>query len=172
LHQDEEVAMAKRDVEQENVRITEVPPPPSAIKKVDDVFIVVTQAFCPNNHNLVTDDNEKFDGYPGIRLKIVSGDRTGNVFLSPFHGDDSKKGDLDWEDGTRMEVRCPKCNIVLPTLAKCHCDKEGDIVKLYLNSSLNDSHILALCNVWGCRRSRTIDNWNIISEYFDGQISD
>lgn len=168
--------MAKRDVDQEQLRISTAPPPESAIKQVDDVFIVVTQAFCPNGHNLVDPENEIFDEYPGIRLKVIAGDKQGEVFLSPYHGDASKRGCLDWETGARLEVRCPICDTSLPVLTKCRCEsvdgKGGELVKLYLTTGLNDSHMVVLCNIWGCRHSRTIDNWHIISEFFDGQIGD
>jgi hypothetical protein len=168
--------MAKRDVDQEQLRISTNPPPDSAIKQVDDVYIVVTQAFCPNGHNLVDDANEIFDEYPGIRLKLVAGDRSGEVFLSPYHGDGSKRGATDWKDGTRFDVRCPTCDVSLPVLTRCSCKSDdgkiGQLVKLYLTPGLNDSHMVVVCNVWGCRHSRTIDNWHIISEFFDGRIGD
>jgi hypothetical protein len=172
------IAMPKRDIDKKRVRITAAPPKDSAIVKVDEVFIVVTQAFCQNGHNLVQDGGESFDGYPGIQLLLDDGKgHTGSFFLSPFHGDGSKKGKTDWAVGTKLQIRCPTCKTSLPVLAKCHCDPQispngGDLVKLFLSPALTDSHILALCNVWGCRKSRTIDNWNIISEYLDGQISD
>ncbi len=168
--------MAKKDVEQERVRISNPPPANSPLKRIDDVFIVVSQAFCPNGHNLVDDENEKFDGYPGIRLKLTSDSESGDVYLSPFHGDSTKKGQTDWENGTKFKIKCPMCDTALPILAKCHCSKDrgptGDLIKLFLSPGLTDSHIMAVCNVWGCRKSRTIDNWHIISEYLDGQISD
>ena len=168
--------MAKRDVDQEQLRISTAPPPESAIKQVDDVFIVVTQAFCPNGHNLVDPENESFDEYPGIRIKLVAGDDQGEVFLSPFHGDASKRGRLDWENGTRLEVQCPTCDTPLPVLTKCKCESSdgrgGELVKLYLTPGLSDSHMVVVCNVWGCRHSRTIDNWHIISEFLDGHIGD
>ena len=170
--------MPKRDVDQNRVKIASVPPADSSIIQVDDVFIVVTQAFCQNGHNLVENDNELFDGYPGIKLHLTDGQGTsGIVYLSPFHGDSSKKGKTDWPTGAKLVVRCPICESPLPTLAKCHCDPSispngGDLVKLFLSPARTDSHIIALCNVWGCRKSRTIDNWHIISEYLSGQISD
>jgi hypothetical protein len=106
----------------------------------------------------------------------VSGDDQGVVFLSPFHGDASKRGKLDWTDGTQLEVRCPECDVALPVLTKCKCESmdghRGELVKLYLTAGLNDSHMVVLCNVWGCRHSRTIDNWHIISEFLDGQIGE
>ena len=168
--------MSKKDIEQKRVLISNPPQPNSSIKQVDDVFIVVTQAFCPNGHNLINSKNEHFDGHPGIKLKLVTSNKASEIFLSPFHGDHSKKGDTDWSDGEKFDIRCPICDTSLPTLAKCHCGDDstprGELVKLYISPELKDSHILALCNIWGCRKSHTIDNWNIISEYLDGQISD
>lgn len=166
--------MAKRDVEKERVRISTAPSPDSSIKQLEDVVIVVTQAFCPEGHNLIGELSADFDGYPGIHLEISDGRKTGAVDLSPFHGDDSKKGDLDWEKGARLEVRCPICKTPLPRMARCNCETKdgrgGDLVKLYLTPKLEDSHAMALCNIWGCRQSRTIDNWQIISEFLEGQI--
>lgn len=169
--------MAKRDIQRDRVRISNTPDANSPIKRVDEVFIVVTQAFCPNGHNVIDEEtSELFDGYPGIRLKVVVGDRSGEVHLSPFHGDGTKRGTVDWEPGTKLEVRCPICDTPLPRIAKCRCDtgggQDGELIKLYLNPALNDSHVMALCNVWGCRHSRTIDNWQLISEYIDGSIVD
>jgi hypothetical protein len=169
--------MAKQDIQQDRLRISNTPEPNSPIKQVDDVFIVVTQAFCPNGHNVIDEaTSELFDGYPGIRLKVAHGTQSGEVHLSPFHGDESKRGKTDWEPGTRLEVRCPICDVPLPSIAKCRCDtgngQEGELIKLFLSPALNDSHVMALCNVWGCRHSRTIDNWQLISEFIDGSIVD
>ncbi len=168
--------MAKSDVDKEKVRISLAPAPESSLKTLDDVFILVTQAFCPNGHNLVNEGNKDFDGYPGIKLALKFEGKSESVCLSPFHGDASKKGTVDWEDGSKLAITCPHCDVPFPVIASCKCglkpDMEGDLIKLYLSPSLNDSHILALCNVWGCRRSRTIDNWNIISEFLDGQITE
>lgn len=168
--------MAKKDVDQDNVRISQVPDAGSPLKQLDDVIILVTQAFCPNGHNMVSDDNEQFDGYPGIRLLVKTDDRIGEVFLSPLHGDASKKGATDWEVGKTLEICCPVCEVPLPRVASCKCgpnrEAKGDLVKLFLSPSLKESNIMAVCNVWGCRRSRTVDNWNIISEYLDGEIED
>jgi hypothetical protein len=171
--------MPKQDVDVKQVRISATPPSNSAIKQVDDVFIVITQAFCPNGHNLIADfsagdyDFEcDFDGFPGLKLCLESAVESAEVVLSPFHGDSSKKGKTDWRAGSKLNVLCPQCRTPLPRLASCRCPENGDLVKVYLSPSLTDSHVLALCNVWGCRRSHTIDNWEIISEYLDGQIDE
>ncbi|MDJ0762550.1 MAG: hypothetical protein QNJ97_06120 [Myxococcota bacterium] len=164
--------MPKRDIDKERVRISVAPPPNSALKQVDDVFILITQAFCPNGHSLISTDSDLFDGQPGVKVYLECGSESGYVVLSPFHGDASKKGKLDWPDGTRVKVCCPECREPLPKMASCRCPGDGDLVKLFLTPSLTDSHVLAMCNVWGCRRSHTINNWQIISEYLDGQIED
>ncbi|MCU0662752.1 MAG: hypothetical protein MUC50_10550 [Myxococcota bacterium] len=164
--------MPKRDVNQDGLKIQGAPAPNSAIKQVDTVFIVVTQAFCPNGHNLISNDNDLFDNYPGIRLACEHDGQHGDVVLSPFQGDESKKGKLDWPDRAKLKVTCPTCHVELPRMATCCCDGKGDIIKLYLSPKISDSHVLAMCNVWGCRRSRTIDDKEIISEYLEGQIED
>lgn len=164
--------MAKHDVDQDRVRISVAPPPNSSVKQVDEIYIVVTQAFCQAGHSLITDDNELFDGYPGLRIRVSSPTETGDVIVSPFHGDSSKKGKTDWKSGTRLVLSCPVCGEPLPKLASCRCPGEGTLVKLFLSPTLTDSHVLAMCNVWGCRRSQTINNWQIISEFLDGQIDD
>lgn len=171
--------MAKQDVDAERVRISATPPKNSPLKQVDDVFIVVTQAFCPNGHNMIVDfakepyDPEcEFDGFPGLKLRLESETDSGDVVLSPFHGDYSKKGKTNWGSGTKVTVKCSECGVELPRLASCRCEQKGDLVKVFLSPALTDSHVLALCNVWGCKHSHTIDNWEIISEYLDGQIED
>lgn len=164
--------MAKQDVDQENVRVSQTPPPNSGMEQVDEVFIVITQAFCPNGHNLMNGENDDFDGYPGVRVRVTADGKEGEVVLSPFHGDSSKKGVTDWKTGTRLKLSCPECGQEFPRMASCRCTTGGELVKLFLSPNLTDSHILAMCNVWGCRRSRTVNNWQIISEYFDGEIDE
>ena len=171
--------MPKQDVDVNQVRISAAPGDDSALKQVDDVFIVVTQAFCPNGHNLIVDFDKEpydfeadFDGFPGMKLHLESATDSGDVVLSPFHGDGSKKGKTNWGSGTKVKISCPHCGVQLPKLASCRCPDSGDLVKVYLSPALTDSNVLALCNVWGCPRSHTIDNWEIISEYLDGQIED
>ncbi|MCP4604905.1 MAG: hypothetical protein GY847_31020 [Proteobacteria bacterium] len=164
--------MAKEDIDKKRVLISVVPPPNSALKQVDDVYIVITQAFCPFEHSLITEENDVFDGYPGIKVHVRTEQQSGDVVLSPFHGDISKKGKTDWAQGTKLDVCCPICHESFPKLASCRCPGGGDLIKLYLTRNLSDSHVLAMCNVWGCQRSRTINNWQIISEYLDGEIDD
>ena len=164
--------MGNNNVDKDRVKIATQPGADSAIKTVDDVYILVTQAYCPNGHNMVMDDNDQFSGQPGIRLSIKHEGKVGQVTLSPFHGDQSKLSAEEWDPGAKLSVCCPVCQEPLAKIANCRCEHEGDLVKAFLSPNLNDSHILALCNIWGCRRSHTIDNWQIISEYLEGTIDD
>lgn len=168
--------MPKEDVDQKKIKVSNIPPPDSSLKQVDEVFIIVTQAYCPNGHNLIEEENQNpeydFDGYPGLRVHLETSSEGGDVVLSPFHGDDSKRGKTDWKVGTKVKVKCPICKTDLPRLASCRCEEGGDLVKVFLTPALSDSHVMAICNIWGCRRSRTIDNWQIISEYLEGKIED
>ena len=164
--------MPKKDVERQRIRISVAPPADSSIEHLDEVFIVITQAYCPKGHNLIEEKNEAFDGYPGIRIRVAHEDETADVILSPFHGDASKKGKTDWPDGVPLLISCPICGEPMPKLANCRCDGSGDLVKIFLTEQLSDRNVLGICNIWSCPRSRTIDNWQIISEYLDGQIED
>ncbi len=91
--------MPKEDVDQDKVRISNAPPPNSTIRQVDDVFILITQAFCQNGHSLIADDTHLFDDHPGIRLHLEGENDSGEVILSPFQGDASKKGKTVWAEG-------------------------------------------------------------------------
>ncbi len=71
-----------------------------------------------------------------------------------------------------MAIKCPGCKEALPKLASCRCSDKGEFIKVYLTTNISDSHVVGMCNIWGCQRSRTINNWQIISEYLDGKIEE
>ena len=129
----------------------------------EDVYIIVTQAFCPNGHNLVGVGPHKFDGYPGIAVKVVEGENVGLVEMSPFHGDRSKFGD-GFTDGAKVKVLCPVCDSELPVLGKCNCE-DGELRIIYLTPKLKETHMIAVCDKWGCYLSRVIDDNELFSEF-------
>jgi hypothetical protein len=135
------------------------------IKELDDVVIQVTQVFCPNGHNLVRNRRQLFDGSPGISLLVSDGDTSDTVILSPYHGDASRKGKASFPDGTRVEVSCPVCKAQLPKLGACNCEGDGELFMLYLTPELDDGRVVALCNVWGCHRSKVFDQAQLLSAY-------
>ena len=142
------------------------------VKLIDNVIIVVTQAFCPKGHNLIYRDDIHFDGYKGISLWVSDGKKEGEVILSPIHGDHRKVTDVIYKTGTKLTIACPHCKTPLPTVGKCKCEWGGDYVKIYLTPKLEDKHIIAVCDIWGCPNSRVIDNFHIISEYIEEDIEE
>lgn len=137
----------------------------------EPVTVVITQVFCKNGHNLVGRSPERFDGYPGISLQVEAGGRSGEVVVSPVHGDHTKRGAV-FEAGQKLSIRCPECHAELEELTRCRCSVQGRLRKLYLTPKPTDAHIIAVCDVWGCPLSRVIDSYEMFSEFFDGNIGD
>ncbi|MDA3865096.1 MAG: hypothetical protein PF689_14640 [Deltaproteobacteria bacterium] len=131
----------------------------------DDVYIIVTQAFCPNGHNLVGCGKEDFDGYPGICVKVANDEKEGMLELSPFQGDHSKRG-VTFPQGTKVKIKCPTCGVEFPVVGRCKCE-DGHLHKIYLNPKLNDAHMIVVCDAWGCYFSRLIDDNELFSEFID-----
>lgn len=139
------------------------------IQAIDDVTIAVTQAFCPEGHNLVWADNRNFMGFAGMKLSVTT-EVTGtvNVTLSPIHGHHERHGGWDITDGTRCEVACPTCQTSLPVHEKpCECG-DGKLRKIYLTPRLEDADMVLVCDVWGCHRSSVLDHFEMLSEYIEG----
>lgn len=156
------------DIEKDKIKVPEGGPCPSKETQVDminNIAIVITQAFCPNGHNLISKDDVNFEGYKGIKLWVNDGKNEGWIILSPIHGDHRKVTNIQFDRGTKLQISCPHCKTQFQSIATCSCDLEGDLVKLYLTPKLSDSHIVAVCNIWGCPNSRVIDNFQIIAEY-------
>ena len=142
------------------------PSPETKVETVEDVFVVLTQAYCPKGHNLIDDSTVHFDGNPGISLAVDTGEETDIVVSSPIHGDHRKAHSVAFRIGTKLDIKCPTCGTELDVLLPCSCGK-GELVNLYLTSELTEGQVAAICNVWGCPRSRVIDNWQIISQFVE-----
>ncbi len=136
----------------------------------NDVFVVVTQLFCHNGHNLVT-SSEEFEGFPGIALWLEGAGTAGEVVVSPIHGDSSKRG-MEFPKGTKVAIKCPTCKEELPELTSCRCTDHARLRKAYLTPMLSDAHIIAVCDIWGCPLSRVIDSYEMFSEFLDGNIGE
>jgi len=130
----------------------------------DEPTVVVTRALCPMGHDLVLPENPTFDGHRGIALMVKSGDRSGLLYLSPVHGDMSKQGYTDFEAGDDCEISCPVCGTVFPVIGRCSCEGHGKLYAVYLSPILKQRNVVGLCSIWGCPRSRVMDNWEIVSE--------
>ena len=160
--------MSKSSIQKDKIHRPKGGQPPSHIshvREIDDVIIEVTQAFCPNGHNLVRNQDQLFDGSPGVSLLVSNDNSEGEVILSPYHGDHAKLGKVDFANGTRLEVSCPVCRTQFPKLQPCSCPENGDLVLIYLTPELDDGHVVALCNVWGCYRSKVFDQAQLLAAY-------
>lgn len=144
------------------------PSPETKVETVDEVIVVLTQAYCPRGHNLIEDSRVAFDGNPGISLAVSDGNRDDIVVCSPLHGDHRRAHAVAFRIGTKLDIKCPICGIELDVLLPCSCGK-GELVNLYLTKEFTEGQVAAICNVWGCPRSRVIDNWQIISQFVDSE---
>jgi hypothetical protein len=136
----------------------------------NDIFVVVTQLYCHNGHNMVT-SKELFDGFPGISLWLEGGGAQGEIAISPVHGDLTKRG-VEFPSGTKVSILCPTCKEELPELTNCRCSDHGKLRKAFLTPKLSEAHIIAVCDMWGCPLSRVIDSYEMFTEFLEGRIGD
>jgi hypothetical protein len=138
---------------------------PHGLNRLRSGVIAVTKVFCPNGHNLVTaESGARFNGFPGISVMVEGRNTRGIVVLSPIHGDDTKFGESDFEPGELTRLSCPQCGVALPPVSPCGCTAESQLVGLFLDEERVEGNQVAVCNVWGCLRSRIIDRFQIISK--------
>jgi hypothetical protein len=154
-------------IDKERIQRHSVAPPSdeTCAKEINGVVIQVTQAFCPEGHNLLFNEDELFDGARGISLYASDGQSEGEVILSPFHGDHRRKGKVDFEKGSELNISCPICKIPFERLSDCICPEKGELFKIYMTPNCNDSHVVALCNIWGCHRSKVFDQAQLLATY-------
>ena len=136
----------------------------------EEKCIIVTQAFCPNGHNLM-DDYVNFNGFAGIRLKIrrPNGDE-GEMILSPIFGDQSIVYiGIKPQKGEKLEMFCPECGEKLPVIEKCKLCENGEIRGLSLSENFDIMNGIAFCDVVGCPSSYIVDSGDLIERaYLEG----
>ncbi|MBN2801656.1 MAG: hypothetical protein JXR91_01040 [Deltaproteobacteria bacterium] len=138
---------------------------PHGLVRLRSGVIAITHVYCPNGHNLVDDTSDaRFNGYPGISLKVKGLKKEGIVIMSPIHGDDTRFGISNFEPGEITRISCPVCDTELPVIQDCGCTSHSKLVGLYLDPELVDGSQVVLCNSWGCLRSRITDRFQIISK--------
>ena len=135
-----------------------------------DALMVITQAYCQHGHPLINTENATFLDFPGVRLAVAGGGVRDEVVLSPIHGHHARVGGDGFQDGTACEVCCPTCAAELPVYAACPCGR-GKLHLLYLTPKLSESHVAAVCDVWGCHRSRIVDQSEILGEFVEMEIA-
>ena len=137
----------------------------------DDSVIVVTDMYCVKGHNIVRPGGPKFSGYDGISFWVVGKSGGSIVTVSPFHGDPRKYGGEDFEPGEKLTICCPECREPFPSIGKCGCSQDGELISLFLTRDLDPQKAAAVCDKWGCLRSRIIDGEQIIIKHKDDDES-
>ncbi len=157
--------MSRKHVDEEHLTVTGAHrrSQPPGITVEDDVVIVVTQAFCPNGHNVVGASDERFDEYPAVTLELRADGREGLVNLSPVHGDKRKTGFTDIPLGTKCEIRCPVCHTPLDAIGPVDDGTDAEYHALYLTPKLAKGAFVAVSDKWGHYPSRVVDDTELIS---------
>lgn len=125
----------------------------------------VHQAYCPHGHLLITEDNETFHDLPGIKLVMKGARGTECIYVSPFLNNREKSGGKIFELGDRLDVCCPVCDAVLPTLAPCDCQWNGEYILLALDREPNTRNGVCFCNIWGCPSGNVRLAGDVIADY-------
>jgi hypothetical protein len=139
---------------------------PPGLERLRSGVIAVTRLYCPKGHNLVDEESgARFNGYAGISLMVEGAEVSGKVVLSPIHGDDTRFGETDFEPGEITRITCPTCGSEFPVLQPCGCQEGANLMGIYLDDSIQEGNQVAVCNAWGCLRSRIIDRFQVISRF-------
>jgi hypothetical protein len=125
-------------------------PIPEKIKKTGKLedLIVIGRCFCPNGHNLIS-DQAVFDGFNGIMLKVRNSGREGRVALNPVYGLKHRISiDIQLSRDELLEVFCPVCGASLPVYSTCSCG--GDLITLFLDEKPDFTNSILICNRVDC----------------------
>ena len=134
---------------------------------VDNVIIALSQAYCPNGHNLIDEMNPAFLGFPGMTVEISTSSDSEIIIVSPVHGHHQRIGGAGIADGAKCGVGCPECHQQFPEYEeKCSCGA-GNLRVIYLTPKLDAGDHVLVCDVWGCHRSRVVDRWELLSEFVE-----
>jgi len=131
---------------------------------IDDVIVVVNQAYGPDGEKLIGVSDETFDGFPAISLKVKAGELEGLVHLSPIHGDARKAGLVDIPRGTKCELSSPVTGKPLDRVGSID-GSDAHWYAIYLSTRLADGPAVYVSDTWGHFHSRIVDNNELISHW-------
>ena len=131
-----------------------------------DVQIIVSKLYGPNGDNLVGLSDVTFDGFPAITLCVETPDgRSGEVHLSPIHGDARKEGYTAIPVGTRCRLSCPVSKKPLKKVEEIDDTFGAGYFALYRTADLSEASVVMISDVWGHYHSRVVDNFELISAW-------
>ena len=152
----------KEHVDVEHLTVTGAPV--SEGVTIDDVIVVVTQAYGPDGEKLIGVSDQTFDGFAAITLKVRIGDREGLVNLSPIHGDARKTGFVHIPRGTRCELLSPVTGKALDRVGSID-GSDAHWYAIYLSPRLAKGPAVYVSDTWGHFHSRIVDNNELISHW-------
>jgi two-component system NtrC family sensor kinase len=88
--------------------------------------IQIKRASCPKRHNLV-DNDEKINGLPAIKLKLLHNSSETMIYLDPIYGRNKHKNLHSIDDASGIKVLCPQCSVSLFDDTS-RCPKCGSII--------------------------------------------
>jgi len=138
-----------------------IPNPLSEKVPTQKKVIVATEAYCPAGHDLVS-GRAVFGAYHGIVLGVRQDQDRGTVALSPIYGEKTRVSiDIDLQDGCLLELRCPECDVLLPTYAPCSCG--GNLTALFLAPGGDFADCIGVCNRVNCVHAQITQSGDLLS---------
>lgn len=125
----------------------------------------VHHAYCPNGHELITEDNPVFSTNHGIKLAVKGVHGEDVVYLSPYLVAREKIGGARFQAGDKLDVCCPVCGVRLPIYAPCDCQWNGEYVFLALEKKQGTRTGVCFCNVWGCPKGNIRLADDVVAEF-------
>jgi hypothetical protein len=131
--------------------------------------VLVTRAYGPNGEELMAEDGPNFSGEAGVKIRVTQGELEEDVLLSPFFGDPSKISNVDFEDGKRCELTCPKSGAPLDRLPGMTSGDGGYFYAIYLTPKLGKGELVAVSDVWGETNSRILSEGELLKLYAESE---
>ena len=139
-----------------------IPEPIESDSVKDGKVLIITEAYCPNGHNLI-DKRAMFNGHPGIIVNINENGDTGTMALSPIVGDKARIClDVDLENGEHIDIFCPHCNVQLPIHSPCDAC-EGNLITLFITPDANFNDCVAICDTIGCSQANILSSGEVVA---------
>ena len=137
--------------DQKGMMVFPIPEKIKAAGKMENL-LVIKQCFCPNGHNLVS-EQAVFDTFNGIMVKVKKGGAEGLVALNPVYGLKHRVTiGIKLDKDELLEVLCPECGVAMPVYSACSCG--GSLVALFLEPDADFTNSVLICNRVDCHNAQ------------------
>lgn len=124
-----------------------------------DHFQVVTEAYCPNGHSLIS-DLATFRGFSGITVALKDEQQAGQLSLSPIIGDLSRTFfNFRRVKGEIIEICCSICDEGFPDYDQCVCG--AHLVAMFTRPKKDFANCIGICPRIGCLHSKIINSYSL-----------